>query len=417
MALASQTRLHIVNVLPDAKATALREKLLATTALYGSRIEVQAVEKFDHLPFAQYFANAIVVADAIPGLSGKELYRMLRPCGGLMVFTGMKSAEADALVEQSAAPVEERKTDGDQISILRGSLPGARDWNTGAVPDQRVKWPLELLWFGGPGPAMVLDRKAGNAIGPVANGRYFVLGDDLLTAVDAYNGSVLWSRQIPRLYLLLRYADDTASIAGAEQLNRMPFVRNLSVDAEHVNLTLGCYFRGDPQGKTSIQINARTGEQQKIYGSYSAPTNVVLKKAQTWPLEIDATHSGSVTLQTTPDGLVMNLTTKDPIVTRLDRWDLFFDFRPFDQRYGLYERGAFHERIFPAKDATTPAAGLPLAGQVHPALGISGTRRPDGTTTTVQLSWAEVKKLTGAQPGSLGLLRRSVRTTAQTRSR
>jgi outer membrane protein assembly factor BamB len=402
LALARETQLHIVNVLAHDKAPLLREKLLATTALYGSRIEVHEVEKFDRLPFAQYFANAIVVAETAPGLSGKELYRLLRPCGGVLTLPGLKRAAADALVQQTGAPAAERQAAGQQLGIVRGPLVGARDWNTGAMQDQRVKWPLELLWFGGPGPAMVLDRKAGNVIGPVANGRYFVFGDDLLTAVDAYNGCVLWSRPIPRVAALLPYADEHTFIAGAEQAWRSPLSRTLSVDADHAYLTLGGYFRGEPPAKTVIQLDARTGGQQKIYGPYVAPERVSLTTPQKWPLEIDAAHSGSVALRAAHDGLVLDLTTKDPNVTPLDGWDLFFDFRPFDQRYGLYEKGVLHEQIPLAQRAKTVAMRLTAPAPAHPALSISETHDAEGTTTTIRLSWAEIERLTGARPDSFG---------------
>ena len=56
-------------------ATALREKLLATTALYGSGVHVQVVGRLDQLPFAAYFANAIIVA----GLPAVAIFSMTRP--------------------------------------------------------------------------------------------------------------------------------------------------------------------------------------------------------------------------------------------------------------------------------------------------------------------------------------------------
>ena len=87
--LTDQTQLRTVRVVRDAAvATVLRDRLLATTAQYGSRVQVQTVERQDRLPFAQYFANAIIVSGPVQGWSAKDLYRVLRPCGGVLLFTG-----------------------------------------------------------------------------------------------------------------------------------------------------------------------------------------------------------------------------------------------------------------------------------------------------------------------------------------
>ena len=152
-ALAANTRLRVVNAMTDeAAATALRERLLAQTAWYGARVQVHLVKSLDPLPFSQFFANAVIVAGPVPGLSAKELYRVLHPCGGVLLAPGLKPTEAESLLKDSGATDAEIRPSTEGPFVVRGKLPGALDWDLkGGRADQRVKWPLRPLWFGGPG--------------------------------------------------------------------------------------------------------------------------------------------------------------------------------------------------------------------------------------------------------------------------
>ena len=86
-AIASRTQLHVISVLRDkAKVEAERRRLLSTTDLYGSHLVVHHVPDFANLPYARYFANVVVVSGEAAEMSGKDLYRVLRPCGGVMFF-------------------------------------------------------------------------------------------------------------------------------------------------------------------------------------------------------------------------------------------------------------------------------------------------------------------------------------------
>ena len=248
--LATHTALRVINALTDEKQVeALRGHLLATTPFYGSRIQVQNVERLDHLPFAQYFANAIVVANPLKDLSGKELYRLLRPYGGILLLPGLKPAEAEALVKQTGALSNEIRSSDGQSVVIRGKLPGARDWDTGLAQDKRVKWPLRPLWFGGPEPKLIMYEGTGQHSPVAANGRYFVMGEETLSAVDAYNGTVQWTRRLPTMSPDIRVVNGLrypiADSLKTEYLQKMSILRReLGADSENVYLTLGkSYFR------------------------------------------------------------------------------------------------------------------------------------------------------------------------------
>lgn len=426
--LAASTELSIVIAMTDeTAASALRERLLAQTTYYGERVQVQTVKRLDQLPFAQFFANAVIVAGSTPGISAKELYRVLHPCGGVLLTPGLKPAEADALVKNSGATDAEIRQSPTDRFIVRGKLPGALDWDTvartGVRVDQRIKWPLRPLWFGGPGTLQVQGVHGGGAP-VVANGRYIVKGEQSLTAVDAYNGAILWSRPLPLSApdyctvdgVIYPVADSTKF--GGEGLTRTTFRAQYQANDDFVYVQLGTgYFqpRGDdlsnalgqaPQstssGEGNIQLDARTGEQLKLSAPFTTHDPISLKAAQKWSIEVNPRRSGTVGLQSTERGLLLTLDTKDTLVTKLDAWHLFFDFRPPEKRYGLYDRGTFEVRIAMAQDRDVPATWTPGSGTAHPAIEVNGTRDPAGTTTTVLVPWAEIQKLVGARPSSFG---------------
>ena len=73
--------------------------------------------------------------------------------------------------------------------------------------DELVHGPLGILWFGEPGPQGMVERHAG-AQAPVAlGGRLFIQGENIIRAVDAFNGTLLWQREIPGAVRVLVKAD------------------------------------------------------------------------------------------------------------------------------------------------------------------------------------------------------------------
>ncbi|MDA1142776.1 MAG: PQQ-binding-like beta-propeller repeat protein [Planctomycetota bacterium] len=457
--LATHTELAVVHVEADAiKAASLRDRLLSRTPLYGSKLHLPPVERLDPLPFPQYFANTVIVAGSCPGLSGSELYRLLHPNGGILLFPGLKPAQAESLVQQTGAPEPEIRRLADDWVVVRGKLPGALDWDSEVRTDHRVKWPLRPLWFGGPSTRQVQNYRQG-APGPVvANGRYFMQSERALTAVDAFNGAVLWSRPIPRPWPggLCEVDGVLYNVSERSEHEKADFARNLRVNDESVFLTLGkAYFRG--YGGGMMQLEAHTGEQVKVFGTFNPPTPFSLKTPLTWlvknppessgkppaqpAVKIDLQDEGDsleseaqdevnslikdvihqsrgvpmseekaranlkdqdacLTLSHDLSGIRITLVTRDSSISKLDAWELFFDFRPVEARYGLYERGAFHIRVSPARDKHTPASWNLVTGPQCPKLDVSGERDAADTRTTVLLPWTEIEMLVGVRPTS-----------------
>ncbi len=168
-ALAANTDLQVICVLADeAKVAAERIRLRDTTDIYGLEVTVEHLASFEKLPYPPYFANVVLVSKVPEGLPEEELLRVQRPCGGLLIKDGKVA--------------------------VRGKLPGAYDWDSKVTCDQRVKWPLEMQWFGEPGPMNTQGKGSGPPIPVNGIALYVSRG---IVAVDAYNGTVLWRWKCP----------------------------------------------------------------------------------------------------------------------------------------------------------------------------------------------------------------------------
>lgn len=215
--LARHTELKIIGIEENPKKVEEAKKRLDAAGLYGSRV---VVEQWDLSSLPDYFANLIVsnevmISGRIKG-SSKEMYRVLRPFGGVAYFGQtveasniMRPLEFENLLRWlrfSGAPETEiTKENGLWAKVTRGELEGAGSWtqqfanpqNTACSGDQLVKSPLGVLWFGEPGSKKIVDRHA-KATSPVSmDGRLFIQGNEIIMAYDAYNGTLLWEREIP----------------------------------------------------------------------------------------------------------------------------------------------------------------------------------------------------------------------------
>jgi outer membrane protein assembly factor BamB len=178
-AIAARTQLNVICALSDpARVAAERKRLRDTTGLYG-RVTVDHLENPKRLGYPRYFANLILADRMLEGVPADEIKRLQRPCGGILVAGGKVT--------------------------LRGKLPGAYDWDSKVTSDQLVRGPMELLWFGEPGPSL-MNSKVDKPM--PANGRVFFVGGSNLVVADAYNGTILWQRIITRKEGRELYADD-----------------------------------------------------------------------------------------------------------------------------------------------------------------------------------------------------------------
>lgn len=214
--IARRSDLIVVGVDTDPEAIARARNRLGEWGAYGPRVTMRHVEDYAALPFTQCFANLIVseraITDGAFAGSLEELWRVLRPNGGAACLPGSQRAAVEgALAPVAPAPAFDEPGDALWTVFRRSGLPGAGQWThqygsadnsarsgetlqgaTGA--DQ-----LAVQWVGRPGPRAMVDRNPRTPAPLNANGRLFVQGHNRIIALDAFNGAIYWSAEIPAL--------------------------------------------------------------------------------------------------------------------------------------------------------------------------------------------------------------------------
>ncbi|MFT7513365.1 MAG: outer membrane protein assembly factor BamB, partial [Candidatus Omnitrophota bacterium] len=144
------------------------------------RFDQRAVRVHTHateLPYTDHLFN-LIVDNGTSGIAQDELLRVLHPDGVLL----LKGEE-----------------------IRKPPLTGIGEWthlygdaaNTTSSGDQRVGSKLALQWFGRPGPQNIVDRHHRSFGSLWKDHRVFIPGDERVYGVDAYNGTILWEREVP----------------------------------------------------------------------------------------------------------------------------------------------------------------------------------------------------------------------------
>jgi len=209
--IAKHTKLQVIAVEQDVQKVITARKKLHKAGFYGSRITVHH-GKLDELPYPAYFANLIVSESTL--LSGElppsaaEMFRVLRPCGGVAIIgqfkktdrkkNKLKSSNLERWLNGATIPGWRINRDNGLWAVIRrGPILGSGDWaqlyadaaHTACSGDQ-LRGPMALQWFGKPGPRSIIDRHHRPMSSLVKDGRIFVPAIDRIICVDAYNGGV-----------------------------------------------------------------------------------------------------------------------------------------------------------------------------------------------------------------------------------
>ncbi len=278
-----QSRLQVVAVEPDAdKANAFRSEM-CDAGLYGERVAVTTADP-DAVVLPPYLAELMVSEDL--GSAGvtvgvgaglprpyfvSKVFASLRPYGGVACLPIANDDRAAFAAAADGLTNGRVRTVGEWTLLSReGPLPGAADWthehadaaNTRVSPDQRVKAPLGLLWFGGPSHDGILPRHGHGPQPQVVGGRLFIEGVDFLRAVDVYTGRLLWEANLPGLG---KAYDSAFHQPGAN-----------AGGSNYVSTPDGIYIA---YGAVCVRLDPATGRQT---ASYSMPPFPGEKSPPTW---------------------------------------------------------------------------------------------------------------------------------------
>ncbi len=257
-ALARATELHVVCLLRDAGQVAAQRERLLDAGLLGTRVAVHAAAAPDGSGLPPYFADLVVVSQTAPGASAESCYRALRPCGGALGFLGFEDAARRAFLrEANVPPGDVSNVPGASQTcptmLVRGKLPGAGEWRypwadggrRGIGSESRVRFPMELLWFGGPGPGRLVDRHLMGSPPVSTGGRVFMAGEHHVLAFDAYNGRELWSRAVREVGRKYAQYYSSSLVADAESVYVVAHDRCLRMD-QATGETLRTYTIPEP---------------------------------------------------------------------------------------------------------------------------------------------------------------------------
>ncbi len=181
--IARQSRFKVICVDTDLEAVKKARQDLNEAGVYGSRVVVYHITSMDHLPFVGEFANLVVVNGK--NIEHGEVVRLLKPGSGVAV-SGGKTFIRPPLKDTGVWTHQYGKADNSAYGgeTLRGAV---------KVDEFRVQW------LGRPGPRYHPDRNGRKPAPLAVNGRMFGQGLERLVGIDAFNGSILWSLEMPPL--------------------------------------------------------------------------------------------------------------------------------------------------------------------------------------------------------------------------
>jgi len=183
--IAKRANVRVIGFDTDAKNVAAARQALHEAGMYGARVIVHLVDSLDHLPCIGGFAN-LIVSEHSP--ASEEVHRLLRPGGGIALL-GQPGGEL--------ARIERPPLEGTGVWSHQYGWAGSAAYGGETLQRARSTDELEVQWLGRPGPRYQPDRN-GRKPAPLAiNGRLFGQGRRRIVALDAYNGAVIWSLEIP----------------------------------------------------------------------------------------------------------------------------------------------------------------------------------------------------------------------------
>ncbi len=308
--LATRSNLTIVCVEPDSLSAAQSRIALDNAGVYG-QVAVHWVTAAS-LPYSDATFN-VVTCDGYAtgaGYSGPraEVERVLRPYGG-MAFLGTGA--------------------GDILS--RGAIPNAGEWthfyanvqNTANSNDAFVGSDVVMQWFGDPGPDNQIDRDFKGVAPLWKDGVLVVPGLNYVTAVDAYNGALLWERSIPRTSRMPGFRDASQIAVQSDFLYVAAADKCLQIDLRQGTQQAALNYPSVAGPRYAWAYVAVVGDVllgsvedttvvRDLAGGRSFENNEIWAKQPPWPVSEHLfglnRYTGAELWRYTPSGVVVNAT-------------------------------------------------------------------------------------------------------------
>jgi outer membrane protein assembly factor BamB len=237
--IARQSQLKVVGLDADPAWVARARERIDRQGYYG---RVSILEgQLDQIAWAPHLFNLIVSESMFE--TGKQpvgiqrVKRLLRPGGR-------------AIMARRRQPVDEWK-------VVEGEpVDGAGSWthmyadpaNTACSGERRLNGPLQLQWFGQPGPRDMVDRHHRTVPPLFSAGRLFIPGNNRVIAVDAYNGTILWNVEIPDSRRVGALRDSGNMVAAEDLFYVVTKDRCLGLDADSGQQTMTFHAPTCPDG-------------------------------------------------------------------------------------------------------------------------------------------------------------------------
>ncbi len=187
-ALSNATALHVICVLEDSAEVADHRRRLVASGVYGRRVTVFHAVTLADLPLPELFANVVVYPVAgreTLRITRDQVRRFLQP-GGVLV--------QDGEIVWTAPPIEGSGDWGHMYGGADNSSFGGE-----ALADAASTDDLEVQWVGRPGPRYQSDRQTRKPAPLAAGGRLYMQGLQRIICCDQYNGTILWSVEVPEM--------------------------------------------------------------------------------------------------------------------------------------------------------------------------------------------------------------------------
>jgi len=290
--LTKRSSFRVVGVEENRQKLAHGRRLLHGADLYGARVTLHP-SSLSRLRYRDYVAALVVsdsiLADGVCTGSAAEMFRMVRPDGGMAIIgqpsgcpNRLSRGELEKWLEDGKVPyaITENADDGLWAVVSRGPLPGAGEWthvrgdpaNSACSGDMQQFDNFRVLWFGEPGPAVMVDRHW-RATSPLyKKGRLFIAGFDRIFCRDAYNGAPLWELAVPRASRIAMMRDAGWMAVAADHLYVAAEGECLKVDVR--DGAVAGRFRpptaGTDWGCLGVERDVLFGSEQKRRASYLA---------------------------------------------------------------------------------------------------------------------------------------------------